>query len=134
MIHIAKYVKCDAKDNKVPQFEYIPDPYERYYGRLGKYYSIFANSGYDDDDETVTHYPLQFKPLQYQCAKCNKFYDETDVFAVKAKDRQGMRNYCIDCVSTGVNWCKKCGEPFEVVNDTDELCQDCARGQNGTKV
>ena len=61
----------------------------------------------------------------HQCVHCGKVYDELDVFPVKAKDYDGVRYYCLDCVDTGINWCKKCGEPFEVEKETDEFCPDC---------
>lgn len=125
----------DAKYDEVPFFEYIQDPYEKYYFNLLKKYSVGNNSWEIDldenDDDWVYaqklsgYYPSSTKH-RCQCVKCHKIYEEDDVFPVKAKDYEGIKYYCLDCVGTGVNWCKKCGEAFEVENETDELCPDCA--------
>lgn len=126
----------DAKFEKVPCFEFIPDPYEKYYLSLArKYTSAYGWDFPDEDDDEWTYeqkmygyYPIQTTPTQHkcQCVKCHKIYDDNDVFPVKAKDYEGTKYYCLDCVGTGINWCKKCGEPFEVENETDEICPDCA--------
>lgn len=120
-----KVVKMINDIQFAPYFEYIPDPYERYYFNLGrKYLSQYYNYGILDDDED---YILSAKVKQpCQCVKCKKIYDETDVFPVIAKDYDGVRYYCIDCVSTGVGWCEHCGEPFELSSDTDTICPECA--------
>lgn len=127
----------DAKSENIPHFEYIADPYERYYFNLGKKYAQAYgwNFPYEDDDDDWVYgqklngyYPISKSATQHkcQCVKCHKIYDDDDVFPVKAKDHDGTYYYCLDCVGTGINWCKKCGEPFEVENETDELCPDCA--------
>lgn len=108
--------ECTSDD--VPYFEYIPDPFEKYYYSLSKYY-LYP----DDEDDFSSYYP-NYKHM-HQCVRCGKVYDELDVFPVKAKDYEGVRYYCLDCVDTGINWCKKCGEPFEVEKETDEFCPDC---------
>lgn len=131
---LATYKKvCSMIDDakKVQTFLYIPDPYEKYYMNLSKKY-LQDYPGWDDD-EWVLHqkingyYPIisvREKKQKCKCCKCNKIYDEDDVFPVKGKDNK-LKYYCIDCVSDGVNWCKKCGEPFEITNEDDELCGDC---------
>lgn len=108
--------ECTSDD--VPHFEFIPDLFEKYYYSLSKYYL------YPDDEDDFERYYPNYKHL-CQCARCGKAYDELDVFPVKAKDYDGIRYYCLDCVDTGINWCKKCGEPFEVEKETDDFCPDC---------
>ena len=126
----------DVKTKNIPTFEYIPDPYESYYFALGrKYASAYGWDFPGEDDDWVYsqklngYYPISHPEIKHkcQCYKCNKIYDEDDVFPVKGKTYDGeVKYYCLDCVGTGINWCKKCGEPFEVDNEDDELCPDCA--------
>lgn len=126
----------DANYEKIPHFDYIPDPYERYYMNLAKNYSSKYGWGWEYPDDDESDYMQRFYSYtdrlktqakhMCQCVKCHKLYEDDDVFPVKAKDYEGTKYYCIDCVGTGVNWCKKCGEAFEVENETDELCPDCA--------
>lgn len=121
----------DACKEEVAYFEYIPNPYEKYYYTLGRQYGSYA---WDDDDDDFAYDYGTFSggiltstpPHKCQCVKCNKIFDDLDVMAVKAKNYDGIRYYCTDCVGTGVNWCKNCGMPFEVTDDKDELCPDCA--------
>lgn len=126
----------DAKTIDVSCFEYISDPYERYYFNLGqKYLSIYNNWDFPDDYEDEWtyaqklngYYPISNSKNKHrcQCVKCNKLYEEDDVFPVKAKNHEKTHYYCLDCVGTGINWCKNCGEPFEIENELSDLCQDC---------
>ena len=125
----------DSVKEETPYFEYIPDPYEKYYYSLGKHYTTAYGWDIpwpyydDDDDESFSQEVCSYAnsiPHKCQCVKCHRIYDDNDVFPVKAKDYEGVRYYCLDCVGTGITWCKRCGEPFEVENETDEICPDCA--------
>ena len=111
--------ECTSAD--VPKFEFVMDPYDRYFYSIGRHYLY----PYDDEDEMefARYYPNYNHTCQ--CARCGHVYQDIDVFPVKAKDFDGIRYYCLDCVDTGINWCKKCGEPFEVEKETDEFCPDC---------
>lgn len=114
----------DSTDPNVPRFEYIPDPYEFYYYNLSKRYLSAYGVDYPDDGD-VFHATTSINH-KCQCVKCKKIYGEDDVFPVKAKDYIGMRYYCIDCVGTDINWCKKCGQPFEAEHETDDYCPECS--------
>ena len=118
----------DANKDTVPNFEYIADPYEKYYFNLARSYSNAYGWDFPCDDDIWNYGGYNYPAAKHkcQCVKCHKIYDDSDVFPVKAKDRKGVHYYCVDCVGTGINWCKKCGEPFEVEHETDEICFDCA--------
>ena len=115
----------DIQNDDVPYFKYIPDPYEKYYYNLGrKYLSKYYDYGYPEEEE-IYGYRFSSNIPSCQCVKCKKVYDESDVFPVKSRNGNGTRYYCLDCVSTGVNWCAECGEPFETENDNENICPDC---------
>ena len=119
-----KVFKMIKEINAAPSFEYIPDPYERYYYSLGrKYASTFDDWAYAQ--QIQGKYPISTHKVQ--CCKCNKIYSEDDVFPVKSRTFSGeTKYYCIDCVDTDIAWCRECGEAFEMDTDEDELCPDCA--------
>lgn len=106
-------------DEDVPHFEFIMDIYEKYFYSFGKHLSYL----YEDEDDVISLYP-NYKHM-HQCSRCGHVVNEADVFPVKAKNYDGIKYYCLDCVDTGINWCKKCGEAFEVEKETDEFCPDC---------
>lgn len=120
--------------NDAPHFEYIPDMLEKYYFSLGRKYMTAYGYPLDDEDEWEYERKLggyfpaanSIASEKCQCSKCGKIYDKDDVFLVKAKDFEGSLYYCVDCIDTNINWCKKCGEPFEVEHEDDEICPDCA--------
>ena len=114
----------DCTNDNIHRFEYIPDPFDRYLASFSKHYYGYPRED-DEDDFFMSSFYSNFKNM-CQCSKCGNLYESTDVFPVKAKDYNGVRNYCLDCVDVGVNWCKKCGEAFEVEDEMDELCPDCA--------
>lgn len=132
---------CNMIDtiDKAEYFEYINDPYEKYYYILGKKYGLDYptenDDDYDDDDFMASFlhyrseggYPISSTETTLcQCCKCQRFLSIEDVFPVKAKDIDGIKYYCLDCVDTNINWCKKCGEPFETDDESADFCPDCA--------
>lgn len=137
---LKKVCKMIDEIDSAPYFEYITDPYEKYYYGLGKkYMTAYGWDDFPEDDDwtwaasqkRMGYYPITSNPKlatrKCQCCKCHKFFNEDDVFPVKSKKYEGeVKFYCLDCVSTDINWCKNCGEPFEIENDNEELCPDCS--------
>ena len=139
-----KVIKMIHDSANAEYFKFIPDPYEKYFMSIGKKYATAWGFPYEDDDDDewvygqkmVGYYPTATtKDITYnnvvtthkcQCVKCHKIFSEDDVFLVKSKDKEASHYYCLDCIDTDINWCKKCGEPFEVEHDDDEICPDCA--------
>lgn len=97
-------VKNMLNEKDAPYFEYVEDDFSWYY-----YPYISA---------------IQTKKM-HQCSGCYKIFSTDDVFLVKTKDKK-KKYYCIDCVSDNVNWCEKCGEPFEITSPGEVVCPDCA--------
>lgn len=125
---IAKVSKMLTDAKQAPSFEYIPDKYDFYYGKLARAYGY--NWPTDDETDSWDRYcgwDTHSENKKCQCVNCHKIYSEDDVFPVKSRKYKDSKNfYCLDCVGFGVNWCKKCGEPFEVDTPNDTLCPDCA--------
>jgi hypothetical protein len=94
--------------------------YDRYWKQMGQAYGWFPE---EDDDYYYNNYPLHLVG-NVKCSKCNRNFTEDDVFSVKTRDG-GRKNYCIDCMSANINWCDKCGEPFETKNVNEIYCLDC---------
>ena len=107
--------------DKAPTFEYIPNKYDFYYGKIARAYSW-------TDDEDDDYYSYNWgRSNTRQCVNCHRLLPEDDIFPVKSRNWKGERHYyCLDCVGLGINWCEKCGEPFEVTAALDTLCPDCA--------
>ena len=126
---VCKMIK-DADTDTVKHFEYIPDPYSKYYKKIGQAYGF-----YDEWDDYMTgcdyygdHHPLDTMRLErHQCCKCHRIFPEEDMLSVKSKEYANATNYyCIDCVSDNVNWCDTCGEPFEISEPDEVRCPTCA--------
>lgn len=110
---VCKMLK-DAKN--VKHFEYIPDPYEKYYSSFGKAYGW---NFYPEEDEVIL-------PKKYTCCKCKKQYTLDDIFCVKTKTSK-KKFYCLDCINDKINWCDLCHEPFEMTSSDDILCEECKK-------
>ena len=129
---------CESK-SLAEKFEYIPDAYPSYYAKMLQKYGSWTY--YEDEwmennccyQSKQPYNPYAEAPTEKgkcQCINCRKIYSEDDVFPVKSRKYKDAQNYyCINCVTTGINWCSKCGEPFEVDTPNDELCPDCAGKQ-----
>jgi hypothetical protein len=120
---------CNMMKNieNAPHFEYVFDPYDRFYSAIGQKYfgSIYPIDYYDDDYMPAS---IAKTTQQVSCYKCKKMFDVDELFSVKTNKEPFLhRLYCIDCVRTGVNWCEICHEPFEMSNENDILCPDCKK-------
>lgn len=103
---IAKVIKMLQVEN-IPHFEFQSLPLVYPHGE-----DWWSQSEYDN--------------ASYYCSCCNKIALEYELFPVKAPDGR-VKLYCPDCVVGNVNWCEKCKEPYEIIQDGNEkLCQDCA--------
>ena len=119
-----KVCKMINTSNTAAYFEYIPDPYEKYFYALGRKYMP------QTDDWIYTQAMQGYYPSTHriQCCKCHQLYAEDDVFPVKSKTfPTETKYYCLDCVDTDISWCAKCGEPFEMTSPDDKICRDCAQ-------
>ena len=115
-------------------FEYIPDPDElAFWSRYGNYTWGFPG----EDDYFSYNLPQDMEAdrqkhkVETSCAcwDCRKPFETGDVFEVQSRAIKGTHFYCIDCVSKESNfieWCSKCGRPFEQANNDEEtLCYEC---------
>lgn len=125
---INKVQKMIEDIDNAESFTYIPAIYERYWYKMSKAYgwSYPCEDGYWDDYDyyNSSHYPL-YPTGPYKCVKCGRSFSEDDVFLVKTNDGKEKNYYCVDCVSSNINWCEKCGEPFEVKQNNEIYCCDC---------
>lgn len=124
---IKKVEKMLRNANEANRFEYIPDECSWYYSKILQKYGGWTY--YEDEFIPNEYYNPYSKPEEgrCQCINCRKVFSEDDVLPVKSRQyKDGKNYYCINCISYGVNWCNKCGEPFEVDSPNDELCPDCA--------
>lgn len=141
---ISKVAKMLSEVEQATTFEYIPNKYDLYYGKLARAYGCWP--GMDDEDYDYYYkygyggkagesyssswtrpYDVNLAASKRQCINCQRIFSDDDVFAVKSRKWKGARNYyCLDCIGVGINWCEKCGEPFEVDTSSDNLCHDCA--------
>ena len=105
--------------DNVSYFPYVENPAFGYY--LNKLNGTGWYYDYDDFDRPAIASDF------YTCVKCKDKFPDTDIFVVKSKDFANTKNYyCIDCINLGVNWCEKCGMPFEADKPNSRLCPDCA--------
>lgn len=90
------------KQDVIPDFEYVPCSYNRWY--------------------------TYFKPKDDKhCNKCKKEFLPEELIPVKTLNG-GIEYRCTDCISSNVDFCMCCGEAFEYVSDptnTFNLCEDC---------
>ena len=123
---INKVKKMIDDINTSPSFEYIPSSYEHYWSKMSKYW------GWESSDEDEYLYDYNKYPTYstgpYKCSKCGRGFTEDDVFLVKTKTGE-KKYYCVDCVSSNVNWCENCGEPFEIERSNEIYCSDCAKAR-----
>ena len=62
-----------------------------------------------------------------KCGKCGTSnYTEYEMIPVVCKDGQ-TRFYCPDCIVEHVNWCIKCGQPFELKSANQVFCPNCQK-------
>lgn len=109
---VCKMLKNPPKN----KFKYIMD----------KTYYLYFSGNYPTEED----YLEEDNNISYQCHKCKKFYDSDNVIPVWSKNNTGYHNYCLNCISTDINWCGLCGNPFEVEYPEQQFCQKC-KSQGG---
>lgn len=101
-----KVTKMIKEIDSAPYFDYIKDPFEDFYKKIGNKYFTYSYA-------ETTHI----------CNKCGKVFVEDDMFPVYGKD--GNKFYlCLDCIDDTIKWCENCGEPYE--GDT-KYCPKCMK-------
>lgn len=104
---IEKVIKMLKVADRAEHFEYVENPYSKYYW---PYYS-----GKDID----------IKAGASKCHYCGFPHLDVDMFPLKTED--GKTAYaCDNCVGK-VGWCQRCSEAFEITKNSfsDILCPDC---------
>jgi len=73
-------------------------------------------------------YNLVNKEPSEKCDGCHTLTYEYDLIPTLTDKKKKFKHYCIDCCSTKVKWCKKCGEAFESKTNSP-LCINCRGGK-----
>lgn len=62
------------------------------------------------------------------CGRCGQpVYDPTvDLYDVKTLQGD-IKQFCIECMMTNVNWCVLCNQAFETSKPGETICQDCQK-------
>ena len=92
------------QEQEIPTFEYIPASYYR---------NIWYNSSSSITDN--------------QCYCCKKEFQPDELIPVSMHDFT-KKSFCIDCISNKVDFCKICGEAYELHENNKKLggiCEDC---------
>ena len=127
---ILKVQKMIAEIDNAPYFEYIELPTEY----LHKLYGCIYPTEEDDYDYAYGYDNYNYyQGKTHICHNCKQVFLEDDVFPVKTEYGSTVY-YCVNCVGSKVNWCRKCGEPYEIneENKNEELCYNC-RNKSKTK-
>ena len=129
MLSTIEKVKRMLTVDEIPSFKFIPSP-EAYYGMWYRHYN-HANSGYpgyydswiEEDD-----YLIPKGRVEYKCHICGKTYDGDQVLPVKLI-KGGVGFFCENCLANHIDWCKWCGEAFEIdpKHPDEEMCPDCRK-------
>ena len=68
-----------------------------------------------------------------ECHRCHKDFSDYEMFYVQ--ELSGEYNFwCPNCISNNINWCSRCGEPFESYNEEIKMCIDCEREKENANV
>ena len=102
----------------IPTFEYK---------ELAAGYSRWFRTNYSDYESLLD------MDCVMRCYKCKHTFSEYEL--IHAKGANGKTKYfCTDCIVGHVDWCDRCGEPYEVTATTQRaLCDDCAKVKVKTK-
>ena len=121
MLDTIKKVEMMLSDPKYPSFKYIPSKD-----------SWYCYDWPNDDDFRYNDYPMPKNTISYKCCSCGKLCSEDDVLPVKLI-RGGRGFMCEKCLMTKAEWCRECGEAFEVdpKHPSYVLCPDCRGGKHG---
>lgn len=111
---VQKVCKMIKEISNAPYFNYIEDPYFDYLDYISYFYT--------NEKKNISF----LNSNKEQCFHCGKTFNSNDVLPVISKNDSTKKHcYCIDCLSQKVNWCEKCGEPFEFDNENDRFCKNC---------
>lgn len=122
-------VKKMLSEKDIPEFKYIPAPHSYYNWGYG------SNYYYDDDFDDFRYVSFtpkdsatSLKNVSYRCHRCKGTFKNEDVLPVKLI-KGGRGYFCVDCLMQDVEWCKNCGEPFEIdpKKPYAALCKDCEK-------
>ena len=88
----------------IPSFPYVDNPYK------DKWFNYWNNNVIDN-----TH-----------CKICGKEFTTEELIPVNCLDGT-LQYYCIDCISGKVDWCKCCGEAYEISQSgiKNNMCEEC---------
>jgi hypothetical protein len=68
-----------------------------------------------------------------RCDKCHHTFSEYELIPAKGANGK-TKHFCTDCIVGNVDWCDRCGEPYEVTAKSQRaLCEDCAKVKVKTK-
>ena len=131
MLSTIEKVEKMLSEKDIPSFKYIPSSnyfYEEYYRNK---YGLGTSSFYNDCDFNYGDSPIPKGNITYKCYKCGKVYTHDEVLPVKLI-KGGSGFFCERCLATHVDWCKVCGEAFEIDEkyNKDELCPTCRKNGN----
>jgi len=134
MFNTIKKVKKMLSEKNIPFFEYIPCVYstklDSYSGNIYDYYP-----GWDDEFNDMDYYfygnkdsNLKYSNIIISCGICGKKADYYDMLEVKMI-KGGKKFLCPDCLNANVEWCRRCGEAFQINPKAPNAiyCQDCGK-------
>ena len=134
MLSTIEKVKKMLSAEEIPSFKFIPTA-SYYYDQLYMQKYGLGTSYYDDWDFRYNDRPIPKGTITYKCHRCGKTYGHDDVLPVKLI-KGGTAFFCENCLVNHVDWCRQCGEAFEVdpKNPNEELCSSCRKsGKNNGK-
>lgn len=122
---IKKVEKMIEDIDNAPIFEYIAMPYDYY---LNKIYGYGCFPGADDEYDDDPYSASRYIRGPYQCSRCNEYFTMEELIPVKSKDnKRVLKNYCVHCIDSNINWCESCGEAFESDDPKEKYCPDCTK-------
>lgn len=122
MLSTISKVEKMLDEKNPPSFKYI----HGYNSYLKPIVESYYDSYWEDDDD---YYFDRWTKPSYTCCKCGKTYPQENVLPIKLI-KGGIGFYCEDCLyenSYNIEWCRKCGEPFELADRSAHsmLCPEC---------
>ena len=132
MIDTIEKVKKMLSVKDIPSFKFIPSPnaFNYWYdSKMDSYYDYFGDEEYLFDKPPIK---VPNKP-KYICKGCGGTFPEDEVLPVKLIRKGKIGYFCSDCMVNNVDWCFKCGEPFQI--DPKDInsgyCVDCKKKKKG---
>ena len=117
MLDTIEKVKKMLSVENPPAFQYMENPHYFYGFDYGYEYGDFDYGKFLTKDS-----------VKYRCHKCKMGFPGDEVIEVKLI-KGGKAFFCVDCLMDGVDWCKSCGEAYEINPDKpyERLCRDCQK-------